>query len=345
MDKNGNKTGGRQKGTPNKVNASIKARIKDFLIRNEAVMQAAFMEAKPGEKLKFWFNMTNLVCAKQTSSKDDGEWRPGEDIVADWSPKDEWYQKDMDEQYESLLGSKHKNEKVLREQLALAGVLKDCNEFVFSFTNDEIHYIMQHFQNETEGRRALYHLLKDNLDERIDQALETLKIINPIKYSTNPNPIPKKPANHIYDDEDENTQAVETDCAPLSPSEWNAASSRDGSCTRLPDSNTIPEDNLQAAHNNIPEANRVACSEACPPKIKSSSDGSTPENLGQSFLLSTFNSQLKDIPHYLQMPDSEEETKQLVKLYKGHLNEIQENLQRRIQENFDCIDAKYKRRV
>ncbi len=63
------------------------------------------------------------------------------------------------------------------------------------------------------------------------------------------------------------------------------------------------------------------------------------------YLKNPINSQLKDIPHYLQIPDSEEETKQLVKLYKGHLNEIQENLQRRIQENFDCIDAKYKRRV
>ena len=201
MDKNGNKTGGRQKGTPNKVNASIKARIKDFLIRNEVVMQAAFMEAKPGEKLKFWFNMTSLVCAKQTSSKDDGEWRPGEDIVADWSPKDEWFQKDMDEQFESLLGNRHKNEKVLKEQLALAKVFKECNDFVHGFTTDNIHDIMKLFPNETEGRRALYHTLKCVLDEKVDEVLDTLKIINPIKYSDGPFPTPIAPANPIYDND------------------------------------------------------------------------------------------------------------------------------------------------
>ena len=205
MDKNGNKTGGRQKGTPNKVNASIKARIKDFLIRNEAVMQAAFMEAKPGEKLKFWFNMTNLVCAKQTSSKDDGEWRPGEDIVADWSPKDEWFQKEMDEQYESLLGNRHKNQKVLQEQLVMAELFNQCSDSIKAMSNESIKNIMQLFPNEKEGRLALYHTLKGELDDRINQALKILKVINPIKYSSTPGPQPLKPANPIYDEEQTTT--------------------------------------------------------------------------------------------------------------------------------------------
>ena len=78
------KTGGRQKGTPNRINASVKVRIKDFLLRNEETMLNAFQQAKPNEKLNFWYKMTNLVCAKQTNGKDDGEWRPGPGIDAEW---------------------------------------------------------------------------------------------------------------------------------------------------------------------------------------------------------------------------------------------------------------------
>lgn len=99
MDKQGNKTGGRKKGTPNRVNASVKVRIKDFLIKTEDAMMEAFMNAKPNERLNFWFKMANFICAKQTSSKDDGEWRPGEGIIADWEINDDLGLNDNEEQY------------------------------------------------------------------------------------------------------------------------------------------------------------------------------------------------------------------------------------------------------
>ena len=97
MNAQGEKTGGRQKGTPNKVNASVKLRVKDFLFKNEELMQEAFEKAKPGERLNFYYKMLNLVCAKQTSSKDDGEWRPGDDIDTEWTSGLEKYRRQSTE--------------------------------------------------------------------------------------------------------------------------------------------------------------------------------------------------------------------------------------------------------
>ncbi len=116
MDQNGNKTGGRQKGTPNRVNASIKVRIKDFILKNEEHMVNAFINAKPNEKLNFWYKMLNLVCAKQTSSKDDGEWRPGEGIDFNWMTGYERYKREMEEeeyQYQQEYTEKFRTEKEL----------------------------------------------------------------------------------------------------------------------------------------------------------------------------------------------------------------------------------------
>lgn len=116
MDQNGNKTGGRQKGTPNRVNASIKVRIKDFILKNEEHMVNAFINAKPNEKLNFWYKMLNLVCAKQTSSKDDGEWRPGEGIDFNWMTGYERYKREMEEeeyQYQQEYSEKFRTEKEL----------------------------------------------------------------------------------------------------------------------------------------------------------------------------------------------------------------------------------------
>ena len=109
MNAQGEKTGGRQKGTPNKVNASVKLRVKDFLFKNEELMQEAFEKAKPGERLNFYYKMLNLVCAKQTSSKDDGEWRPGDDIDTEWTSGLEKYRRQYqnEEDYSRMLLDEH----------------------------------------------------------------------------------------------------------------------------------------------------------------------------------------------------------------------------------------------
>ena len=138
MNANGEKTGGRQKGTPNRVNASMKVRIKDFLFKNEEVMLEAFKAAKPNEKLNFWYKMTNLVCAKQTSSKDDGEWRPGEGIDAEWMTGYERYKKEMEEEeyeYQQLYTEKMKTER--ETNLYYKEFYKAATELVSMVKNQE----------------------------------------------------------------------------------------------------------------------------------------------------------------------------------------------------------------
>lgn len=46
MNAQGQKTGGRQKGTPNKVTASMKIMIKAFFMNNYDELQEAFGKAK-----------------------------------------------------------------------------------------------------------------------------------------------------------------------------------------------------------------------------------------------------------------------------------------------------------
>jgi len=171
MDKQGNKTGGRQKGTPNKVNASIKVRIKDFLIKTEDAMMDAFMRAKPNERLNFWFKMANFICAKQTSSKDDGEWRPGEGINAEWSTNDEWFQNEMNENYKSLMEENQRNRKMMAQAIQ-AKLYNECKQAISALTPEEAKRIMQLFPNEEAGKDALYTTLKSMLDIKIDKAIE-----------------------------------------------------------------------------------------------------------------------------------------------------------------------------
>ena len=208
MDKQGKKTGGRQKGTPNKINASVKVRIKDFLIKTEDAMMDAFMQAKPNEKLNFWFKMANFICAKQTSSKDDGEWRPGEGIFADWSTNDEWYQEDLEEQYNALWKNK-KNEQLLKEQAAYARAFNECKELISTLSPNGLKEILQHFPSEDETRIGLYTFLKNLLDRKVNDALETIKENGDIQYSQEAAPKPLNPVNPLYDKVD-NTTAEST---------------------------------------------------------------------------------------------------------------------------------------
>ena len=47
------KTGGRKKGTPNKITASMKYMFKALIMNNYDIVEDAFMKAKPKEQLNF----------------------------------------------------------------------------------------------------------------------------------------------------------------------------------------------------------------------------------------------------------------------------------------------------
>jgi len=249
MDKNGNKTGGRQKGTPNKINASIKVRIKDFLIKTEDAMMDAFMRAKPNERLNFWFKMANFICAKQTSSKDDGEWRPGEGIVADWSTNDQWYQNDMEVQHRTLLENRKRN----AEQAAQAIAFNECKQAISTLSPQEAKKLMQLFPNEQEGKTALYTILKGMLDRKIDDALEYINKNGGINYSQKTAPQPVKPVNRIYDEVDNEPQSS-NHATPEQDNNSPENLQDESTEQNLFDENSLQEDKQNTQHNpDIPE--------------------------------------------------------------------------------------------
>ena len=80
------KTGGRQKGTPNKINASVKYMFKALMMNNYDLVEDSFQKAKPNERLNFIAKMTPFICAKEQPGKNGGEW------VMDQSMDHEWFQ-------------------------------------------------------------------------------------------------------------------------------------------------------------------------------------------------------------------------------------------------------------
>ena len=86
MNSQGQKTGGRQKGTPNKITASVKYMFKALMMNNYDLVEDSFQKAKPNERLTFIAKMTPFLCAKEQPSKNGGEW------VMDQSMDHEWFQ-------------------------------------------------------------------------------------------------------------------------------------------------------------------------------------------------------------------------------------------------------------
>ena len=80
----GQKTGGRQKGTPNKLTASVKYMFKALMMNNYDLLEDSFQKAKPNERLNFIAKMTPFICAKEQPGKNGGEWVMGDSMDHDW---------------------------------------------------------------------------------------------------------------------------------------------------------------------------------------------------------------------------------------------------------------------
>ena len=63
------KTGGRQKGTPNKITASMKYMFKALIMNNYDIVEDAFMKAKPKEQLNFIAKIAPYLCAKEAPNE------------------------------------------------------------------------------------------------------------------------------------------------------------------------------------------------------------------------------------------------------------------------------------
>ena len=80
------KTGGRQKGTPNKVTASMKLFIKNFLL-DPQITEAyynAFLSAKPEAIIAHYQKMVGYICGRQSDKENGGEWLPDDNMDLEW---------------------------------------------------------------------------------------------------------------------------------------------------------------------------------------------------------------------------------------------------------------------
>jgi hypothetical protein len=98
------KTGGRKKGTPNKITASMKYMFKALIMNNYDIVEDAFMKAKPKEQLNFIAKIAPYLCAKEAPNEQGGEWRIGEDMSTQWCQQFE---------VDSFLRRKQRNEAYL----------------------------------------------------------------------------------------------------------------------------------------------------------------------------------------------------------------------------------------
>ncbi len=80
MNAQGQKTGGRQKGTPNKLTASMKYLTKALFLNNYDLLEQSFQQCKPAERLNFYAKMQPYLCARETSNDNGGEWTIGQNM-------------------------------------------------------------------------------------------------------------------------------------------------------------------------------------------------------------------------------------------------------------------------
>ena len=80
MNAQGQKTGGRQKGTPNKLTASMKYLTKALFLNNYELLEQSFQQCKPAERLNFYAKMQPYLCSRETSTENGGEWSIGQNM-------------------------------------------------------------------------------------------------------------------------------------------------------------------------------------------------------------------------------------------------------------------------
>lgn len=79
MDKDGNKTGGRQKGTPNKKNAELRKMFAEFTEDNFAQFKADFQSLKPKERVMVYVEQLKYSVPAMKATEhtiDEGYFHP-----------------------------------------------------------------------------------------------------------------------------------------------------------------------------------------------------------------------------------------------------------------------------
>ncbi len=99
----GEKTGGRQKGTPNKVTATIRNWIVELINNNRKTIETDFAQLEPKERLAMLEKLLPYIMPKvQTADEVEGACFTKDDFVEkdSWSLKDSFSTKDIEKWYE-----------------------------------------------------------------------------------------------------------------------------------------------------------------------------------------------------------------------------------------------------
>lgn len=91
----GEKTGGRQKGTPNKITATIRNWIVELINNNRTTIETDFAQLEPKERLAMLEKLLPYIMPKvQTADEVEGACYTREDIEEnDWSSFDDLTQR------------------------------------------------------------------------------------------------------------------------------------------------------------------------------------------------------------------------------------------------------------
>lgn len=79
----GEKTGGRQKGTPNKLNAEIRERFKQLVDNNLEGLQSDLESLKPSDRVKFIIELAKFVVPTLKAVDITSEEKPIRPIIID----------------------------------------------------------------------------------------------------------------------------------------------------------------------------------------------------------------------------------------------------------------------
>ena len=243
MNAQGQKTGGRQKGTPNKLTASMKYLTKALFLNNYELLEQSFQQCKPAERLNFYAKMQPYLCSRETSTENGGEWSIGqnmEHLSIQQIELESLYQKrqNVELSYINALSNFQKtaNERWndIKEQMAAAqdyGVSQEKLNDMFKNLYEQ--YLQQYEQNHTRLDNS-FETTRQNIQKKINEQESMINSTTSINESTTPT------VNQPSPSDDSTTQQVDsnTQHSESTTQHVKSTSQHNDSTTQHVDSNT-----------------------------------------------------------------------------------------------------------
>ncbi len=243
MNAQGQKTGGRQKGTPNKLTASMKYLTKALFLNNYELLEQSFQQCKPAERLNFYAKMQPYLCSRETSTENGGEWSIGqnmEHLSIQQIELESLYQKQQNVElsYINALSNFQKtaNERWndIKEQMAAAqdyGVSQEKLNDMFKNLYEQ--YLQQYEQNHTRLDNS-FETTRQNIQKKINEQESMINSTTSIDESTTPT------VNQPSPSDDSTTQQVDsnTQHSESTTQHVESTSQHNDSTTQHVDSNT-----------------------------------------------------------------------------------------------------------